>query len=89
MKFSARTWKFPDNINTDLILPNIAFRVPEKERNKMCFHANRPGWTDLVQPGDIIMWDNQTMQHNALADYDLDNLDAPENHRLMFRSTLA
>ena len=52
---TGRVWKFGDNINTDLILPNSAFRMAEKERNKMCFHANRPGWTDLVQPGDIIV----------------------------------
>ena len=52
---TGRVWKFGDNINTDLILPNTAFRLPEKERNKMCFYANRPGWTDLVQPGDIIV----------------------------------
>jgi len=25
MKFNAKVWKFPDNINTDLILPNRAF----------------------------------------------------------------
>jgi taurine dioxygenase len=54
-------------------------------------HLSQPAYTyrHQWQPGDIIMWDNQTMQHNALADYDLDNLDAPENHRLMYRATLA
>jgi taurine dioxygenase len=54
-------------------------------------HLSQPAYTyrHKWQPGDIIMWDNQAVQHNALADYDLDNLDAPENHRLMFRSTLA
>ena len=54
-------------------------------------HLSQPAYCyrHQWQPGDIIMWDNQTMQHNALADYDLDNLDAPENHRLMYRATLA
>ena len=54
-------------------------------------HLSQPAYCyrHVWQPGDIIMWDNKTTQHNALADYDLDNLDAPENHRLMFRSTLA
>ena len=41
------------------------------------------------QPGDILMWDNRCTQHYAPLDYDFANLDAPQNRRLMFRSTLA
>jgi 3-isopropylmalate/(R)-2-methylmalate dehydratase small subunit len=55
MKFKARTWKFADNINTDLILPNVAFYLTPQEQLKYIFRANRPGWVDLVQPGDIII----------------------------------
>ena len=55
MKFKARVWKFGENINTDLILPIQAFYLPAAEQPKYVFHANRPGWVDQVQPGDIII----------------------------------
>lgn len=55
MKLSGRIWKFGDNINTDLILPNVAFYLPAEEQVKYIFRANRPGWVDLVQPGDILI----------------------------------
>ena len=55
VKFTARVWKFPDNINTDLILPNRAFYLTPEEQAKFVFSANRPGWVDLVQPGDILI----------------------------------
>lgn len=55
MKFTARVWKFGDNINTDLILPNAAFYLTPDEQLRYIFRANRPGWVDLVQPGDILV----------------------------------
>jgi 3-isopropylmalate/(R)-2-methylmalate dehydratase small subunit len=55
MKFTARVWKFGDNINTDLILPIIAFYLPYQEQARYVFHANRPGWVDQMKPGDIIL----------------------------------
>ena len=55
MKFTARVWKFPDNINTDLILPAIAFYLPPEEQPRYVFSANRPGWVDEMKPGDIII----------------------------------
>ncbi|MCY7307621.1 MAG: TauD/TfdA family dioxygenase [Rhodoferax sp.] len=48
-------------------------------------HTYRHRW----QPGDLIMWDNRCSMHYAPIDYDFAALDAPENRRLMFRSTLA
>jgi taurine dioxygenase len=41
------------------------------------------------QQGDILFWDNRCTQHYAPLDYNFAQLDAPENRRLMFRSTLA
>jgi len=41
------------------------------------------------QPGDLIAWDNRCTQHYAPLDYDFSGMDRPDNHRLMFRSTLA
>ena len=55
MKFTARVWKFPDNINTDLILPNVAFYLTPQEQIQYIFKANRPGWVELVRPGDILI----------------------------------
>jgi 3-isopropylmalate/(R)-2-methylmalate dehydratase small subunit len=55
MKFTSRVWKFGDNINTDLILPNVAFYLTPQEQLEYVFRANRPGWVDLVRPGDILI----------------------------------
>ena len=55
MKITGKVWKFGDDINTDLISPNTAFRATEEEQAKLVFSANRPGWSDLVEKGDIIV----------------------------------
>ncbi len=55
MQFKGRTWKVGDNINTDLILPNRAFYLTPQEQTKFVFSANRPGWSDLVTRGDILI----------------------------------
>jgi len=55
MKFTARVWKFGDNINTDLILPIRAFYLSAEEQARYVFQANRPGWVDEVRAGDIIV----------------------------------
>lgn len=51
----GRVWKFGDNINTDIILPGAAFRLPLDEQHKLCFSAIRPDWVAAVRPGDIII----------------------------------
>ena len=51
----GRVWLFGDEINTDLISPNTAFRAPTEEQPKYVFSANRPGWSDIVTPGDLIV----------------------------------
>jgi 3-isopropylmalate/(R)-2-methylmalate dehydratase small subunit len=55
MKFSGRVWIVGDNINTDLILPNKAFYLTHEEQAQFVFHANRPGWAQQVQTGDILI----------------------------------
>ncbi|HXV09465.1 MAG TPA: 3-isopropylmalate dehydratase [Burkholderiales bacterium] len=55
MIFKARVWKVGDNINTDLILPAVAFYLAPEEQPRYVFHANRPGWADEVKPGDILI----------------------------------
>ena len=50
---SGRVWKFGDDINTDLMLPGPLLFATEEEQKKAVFSANRPGWVDQVQTGDI------------------------------------
>jgi 3-isopropylmalate/(R)-2-methylmalate dehydratase small subunit len=52
---SGRVWKFGDDINTDLMLPGPLLTASEEEQRRAVFSANRPGWVDQVQPGDIIV----------------------------------
>jgi 3-isopropylmalate/(R)-2-methylmalate dehydratase small subunit len=52
---SGRIWKFGDNINTDLMMPGPALYLPEAERIRYVFQANRPGWVDQVRRGDFII----------------------------------
>ena len=53
--FSGRVWKFGDDIDTDLIIPGFALWLPKAEQLKACMSANRPGWSDLVEPGDVLV----------------------------------
>jgi 3-isopropylmalate/(R)-2-methylmalate dehydratase small subunit len=53
--YTGRVWKFGDLINTDLIMPSKAFRMPRAEQHTLCFEAVRPGWAQQVRPGDIIV----------------------------------
>jgi len=55
MTIRGRVWVFGDEINTDLMFPHAAFRLPIAEQLKLVFSDNRPGWVDLVSPGDIII----------------------------------
>ncbi|TAJ46924.1 MAG: 3-isopropylmalate dehydratase [Herbiconiux sp.] len=52
---TGRAWMFGDHMNTDLMLPISAYRVPVHERPMLVFSANRPGWAELVRPGDVIV----------------------------------
>jgi len=51
----GRTWKFGDQINTDLILPSRAMRLPLSQMHTLTFEANRPGWVNQVAPGDVLV----------------------------------
>jgi hypothetical protein len=55
MVFRGRVWVVGDNINTDLILPIQAYYLTVAEQPKWVFSANRPGWSDQVQKGDILI----------------------------------
>lgn len=51
----GRVWKFGDDINTDLVIPGFAIFMPADEQPRHCFSANRPGWVDEVQDGDVLL----------------------------------
>ncbi|GIX46359.1 MAG: 3-isopropylmalate dehydratase small subunit [Candidatus Tectimicrobiota bacterium] len=55
MRYRGRVWTFGDNINTDLMMPQVAFRLPLEEQVKYVFRANRPGWVEQVREGDILV----------------------------------
>jgi len=51
----GKVWKFGSDINTDLVIPNFAVLYKREDQPQHCFAANRPGWVDEVQPGDILI----------------------------------
>lgn len=50
----GRVWKFGDKISTDFMMPGYS-TGKGLERAKFCMRSNRPGWSDLVKPGDLIV----------------------------------
>jgi 3-isopropylmalate/(R)-2-methylmalate dehydratase small subunit len=54
----GRVWKFGDNINTDMMMPNVARTLPEADQKKLVFESIRPGWSAQVAAGDIIVGGN-------------------------------
>ena len=55
MNLQGKTWKFGHDINTDLLLPVPVVFMPAEEQAKHVMEANRPGWTQQVRPGDILV----------------------------------
>ncbi len=55
MKLEGRVWIFGDEINTDLIFPHNALRATPEEQCRLCMSDNRPGWSSLVEKGDILI----------------------------------
>lgn len=55
MIVEGRAWLFGDDVNSDLLYPQAAFGLPLDEAVRYVFRANRPGWVDLVEPGDLIV----------------------------------
>lgn len=53
--FKGKVWKFGDDINTDLVIPGFAVMWTLEEQLPHCFSANRPGWVDEVQKGDVLL----------------------------------
>lgn len=52
---SGRVWLFGDRMNTDEMYPASAMSLPIDRAARQMFASSRPGWTDLVRPGDIVV----------------------------------
>jgi 3-isopropylmalate/(R)-2-methylmalate dehydratase small subunit len=56
-KIKGKTWKFGDNISTDLMFPSSVMhhKVPDSERKWHCMEANRPEFARNVKENDIMV----------------------------------
>jgi 3-isopropylmalate/(R)-2-methylmalate dehydratase small subunit len=56
MRLQGTVWKFGDNVDTDLIIPaRFLNNFDKDELARNCFADVRPGFADLISPGDIIV----------------------------------
>jgi 3-isopropylmalate/(R)-2-methylmalate dehydratase small subunit len=51
----ARAWVVGDSVDTDNMYPGFAMKLPLEEAAKHIFYDLRPGWTDQVGRGDIVI----------------------------------
>jgi 3-isopropylmalate/(R)-2-methylmalate dehydratase small subunit len=52
----GRAWVFAEaNLNTDLMMPSRGYPLPLPERAKLIFATYRPGWSEQVRAGDILV----------------------------------
>jgi 3-isopropylmalate/(R)-2-methylmalate dehydratase small subunit len=54
-ELTGRAWVFGDSIDTDAMYPGFAMKLPVPEAARHVFYDLRPGWTDEVGPGDIVV----------------------------------
>jgi 3-isopropylmalate/(R)-2-methylmalate dehydratase small subunit len=53
---TGRAWVFPqDYVNTDAMMPRAGYDLSPQEQNSLVLNSVRPGWADLVEPGDILV----------------------------------
>lgn len=52
---SGRVWVFGDSLNTDAMYPAFAMKMDVPEASKHVFYEVRPGWTEQVRQGDIVI----------------------------------
>lgn len=51
----GRVWVFGDDVNTDVMMPGDTLYGSEVVQTRALFSTVRPGFVDLVQPGDILV----------------------------------
>jgi 3-isopropylmalate/(R)-2-methylmalate dehydratase small subunit len=54
-RISGKVWVFGDDLNTDAMYPAFAMKMDPPEAAKHIFYEVRPGWTDQVSAGDIVV----------------------------------
>jgi 3-isopropylmalate/(R)-2-methylmalate dehydratase small subunit len=52
---TGRVWVFGDDLNTDAMYPAFAMKMDPPEAAKHVFYEVRPGWTDEVSSGDVLV----------------------------------
>ena len=55
LAITGKVWVFGDDLNTDAMYPAFAMKLPVPEAAKHIFYELRPGWAELVRPGDIVV----------------------------------
>jgi 3-isopropylmalate/(R)-2-methylmalate dehydratase small subunit len=55
LSITGRVWVFGDDLNTDAMYPAFAMKMDPPEAAKHVFYEVRPGWTDEVSAGDIVV----------------------------------
>ena len=55
LAITGKVWVFGDDLNTDAMYPAFAMKMDPPEAAKHIFYEVRPGWTDQVSPGDIVV----------------------------------
>ena len=51
----GRAWVFGDSVDTDNMYPGFAMKLPLEEAARHVFYDLRPGWTDEVAVGDVVV----------------------------------
>jgi 3-isopropylmalate/(R)-2-methylmalate dehydratase small subunit len=55
LAITGKVWVFGDDLNTDAMYPAFAMKMDPPEAAKHIFYEVRPGWTDQVTSGDIVV----------------------------------
>jgi 3-isopropylmalate/(R)-2-methylmalate dehydratase small subunit len=55
LTITGKVWVFGDDLNTDAMYPAFAMKMDPPEAAKHIFYEVRPGWTDKVSAGDIVL----------------------------------
>jgi 3-isopropylmalate/(R)-2-methylmalate dehydratase small subunit len=55
LEITGRAWVFGDSIDTDAMYPGFAMKLDVPEAARHVFYDLRPGWTDEIRPGDIVV----------------------------------
>ena len=54
-RITGRAWIFGDSIDTDAMYPGFAMKLDTAEAARHVFYDLRPGWTEQVRRGDVVV----------------------------------